>query len=142
MEEEVSMKSRYSALLALVAFLIASAVPLIAHHSVAAEFDREKTFTVVGTLARVDWVNPHTATWVDVKDLEEAGKVSRVGCQGNPPNAYSRAGLVKADWKVGQTVTLTCLAAKSGRKTWGFLKTIKYQDGSALIFRDPDEDGN
>src|SRR5437868_3650015 len=124
----------YSALRVLVCVLVLT-IPALAHHSVTAEFNPEETFTVTGVLAKVDWINPHTATWVDVKD-EKTGAVESWGCEGNPPGTYSRAGVRKSDWKLGEVVTLTCLMPKDKSKHWGFLKQIKYHsDGHVLVFR-------
>jgi hypothetical protein len=115
--------------------LFVAAVPALAHHSVTAEFNPDKEWVVTGVLSKVDWINPHTATWVDVKD-EKTGKVDTWGCEGNPPSTYSRAGVHREDWRVGELVTMTCIAAKDGSKRWGFLKQIKYHsDGHVLVFR-------
>lgn len=127
-------------ILAPVFVVFLAAVPVLAHHSIAAEFERDKEFTVTGVLTQIDWVNPHIATWVTVKN-EKTGATEKVGCQGNPPNTYSRAGLKKSDWKIGETVTITCLQAKSGTKDWGLMKQMRYQaDGRVMVFRDPNED--
>jgi hypothetical protein len=115
--------------------LFVAAVPALAHHSVTAEFNPDKEWVVTGVLSKVDWINPHTATWVDVKD-EKTGKADTWGCEGNPPSTYSRAGVHREDWRVGEVVTMTCIAAKDGSKRWGFLKQIKYHsDGHVLVFR-------
>jgi len=129
------MNNRWRVLLAATLFLLVTALPALAHHSFTAEFNPDKEFTVTGVLTKVDWVNPHTATWIDVKD-EKTGQVESWGCQGNPPGTYSRAGVHREDWRIGEVVTVTCLAPKDGSKKWGFLKQIKYHsDGHVLVFR-------
>ena len=128
------MKRSYG-MLAAAGLLLGAALPLFAHHSISAEFDPSKEWSVTGTLSRIDWINPHTATWVDVKD-PSTGKIDSWGCEGNPPATWHRAGLKKEDWKLGETVTLTCAAAKDGSKHWGFIKMLKYKsDGRVMVFR-------
>ena len=34
-------------------------IPLWAHHSISSEFDTSKSFTVKGTITKIEWVNPH-----------------------------------------------------------------------------------
>ena len=112
--------------------LLLAAVPVWAHHSIAAEFDMSKQWSQTGTLERVDWINPHTATWISVKD-PQTGKTEDFGCEGGPPNRYSRAGLSPADWKVGEVVTLVCAPARNGSKTWGFVRTLTYQSSGKVL---------
>jgi hypothetical protein len=115
--------------------VVLGVLPVLAHHSVEAEFYQDREWTQTGVLVKVDWINPHSITWIEVKDA--SGKVERVGCQGHPPNAFTRAGLAKKEWIIGETVDMTCLAAKDGTKTWGFIKAIKYhKDGHVIIIRD------
>jgi len=110
-----------------------AAAPVWAHHSIQAEFYMDKQWTQTGVLTKLDWINPHTVTWIAVKN-EQTGKTEEVGCQGGPPNRYSRQGLSPADWKIGEVVSITCNPAKNGVTTWGFLKSIEYHsDGHVLV---------
>ena len=45
--------------LMIVAALVAASMPLMAHHSFAAEFDANKTVKMTGTVTKIDWTNPH-----------------------------------------------------------------------------------
>ena len=116
------------------ASVLAAALPVLAHHSISAEFDPAKEFSIDGVITQVDWINPHIAVHVTVKD-EKVG-AGDWSCEGSPPATYRRAGLQRADFKIGEEVTLTCAAPKDGSKRWGFLKMIKYHsDGHVLVFR-------
>ena len=89
-----------------------SAQTLSAHHSFAAEFDRNSPVTLTGAVTRVDWGNPHIWVFMDVKD--DTGKVSNWGVEGGAPNALFRNGWRKDSLKVGDTVTVEGFKSKDG----------------------------
>jgi hypothetical protein len=108
--------------------------PALAHHSVQAEFDISKTITVVGTVVKVEWINPHSYLTVEAKEAD--GKVQRWGFELGGPGALRRAGMSRADrggLKPGDEVTATALAAKDG-STNGFLRELKLADGRVFKF--------
>ena len=126
---------RYRVLGAMLACsVISAAVPVFAHHSITSEFDPSKEFSIKGVLTKIEWSNPHVYTYADVTD-PSTGKTETWAFEGNPPGTLHRAGVKKEDWKIGETVTITAVAAKDGTKHLGFLKMIKYSDGHALVFR-------
>ncbi len=63
--------------------LLLMAVPVLAHHSFGAEYDVTKPVTVMGVITKIDWTNPHTYLFVDVKD--DKGKVANWKFEGYPP---------------------------------------------------------
>ena len=89
-----------------------SAQALSAHHSFAAEFDRNSPVTLTGSVTRVDWGNPHIWVFLDVKD--DSGRVSNWGVEGGAPNALFRNGWRKDSLKVGDTVTVEGFKSKDG----------------------------
>src|SRR2546428_8242586 len=86
------------------ALALLSAIPLMAHHSVTAEFDSSKSFTVKATITKIEWVNPHTYIYADVKD--ESGAVTPYSFEGGPPGALRRSGVLKTMFHVGGRVTI------------------------------------
>ena len=100
-----------------------------AHHSVQAEFDLNKPVTVTGTVAKVEWINPHSYLYIDSKD--ESGKVTHWAFEMAGPGALRKAGLSRADrggMKAGDTVTVNAMRAKDGSDS-GLVKDIKLPDG-------------
>src|ERR1700739_3912121 len=84
--------------------LLSSAIPLLAHHSVTAEFDSSKAFTVKATITKIEWVNPHIYMYADVKD--DNGTVTPYSFEGGPPGALRRSGVIKTMVNVADEVTI------------------------------------
>jgi hypothetical protein len=99
--------------LAISAGALCFSVPLLAHHSFAAEYDSKKTITVHGFVQKVAWVNPHAYVWVDVKD--ENGKVVTYAFESLSPNALMRGGWTRNSLKAGDEVTVDAYLAKDGK---------------------------
>ncbi len=118
-----------------------SAVPVFAHHSVQAQFDIHKTFTVSGTVAKVEWINPHSYLTINVTGAD--GKAQKWAFELGGPGALRRAGMSREDrggLKPGDEVTASGLAAKDGSTT-GFLQELKLADGRVFKFA-ADPNGN
>jgi len=104
--------------------------PLKAHHSFAAEFDGHAVIRLTGVLTKVDWSNPHTYFYVDVKD--ENGAILNWGCEAGSPGALSRRGLKKIDLKIGDTIVVDGYRAKDGSRLVD-ARRVTLSDGRTLF---------
>ena len=98
-----SMRLKWLSALAIAGILLGGA-SAFAHHSFAAEFDINKPITLQGVVTKVEWVNPHVYVYLDVKDA--AGKVTNWALSSLSPGAARRAGVTRANFGQGQTVTI------------------------------------
>ena len=88
------------------------AVPVFAHHSFAAQYDRDKPVTLVGPVTKIDWINPHARFFVDVKDAN--GKVVNWEVELAAPAMLMRRGWTRNSIKLGESVTVSAFLAKDG----------------------------
>ena len=95
-----------------IAGMLLVGLPLTAHHSLTAEFDLNKPITFTGTVKKVDWMNPHIYTHVEVKESD--GKVLVYKVEGGAPNSLFRQGVRAESLPPGTVVTCTnCSRSKS-----------------------------
>jgi hypothetical protein len=90
--------------MAVVAGLLLAAPSSIAHHNFVAEFDASKPITLTGTVTKLEWTNPHTWFYMDVKD--EGGSVTNWAMEMGSPNSLMRAGWTRSSMKAGDVVTV------------------------------------
>ena len=106
------MKKNHVTAFVVGAGLLLASLTAVAHHSISAEFDTNKKVTFTGTVKKVDWMNPHIYTHVEVKGSD--GKVIVYRVEGGPPNALYRQGVRPEQLPAGTIVTCTnCSRSKS-----------------------------
>jgi hypothetical protein len=105
------MKTKVPQLLILL--IAAIAAPLLAHHSVSAEFDSTKPVTLSGIVSNIDWMNPHTYVFVDVND-PSLRKTRTWACELTSPSELAKRGFTRSSLKVGMSVRVIGTRAKDG----------------------------
>ena len=93
--------------------LAAGALPVSAHHSFAAEYDREKPLTITGAVTRVEWSNPHVYFYIDVKD-PATGRVANWAFEMAAPAVLQRTGWKRSSMKIGDVLIVEGWSAKDG----------------------------
>ena len=111
--------------------LLLAAIPVLAHHSFAAEFDSTKPITLEGKFIKMDWVNPHS--WIHLSALnKETGKIETWDIETGPPNTLYRNGWRKDAIKEGEEITVIGTLAKNGSNTVN-ARSVKTPDGRTLL---------
>jgi len=124
------MRTRLAVFVAGLGLLLA-AKPTLAHHAFAAEFDANKPVKVTGVVTKVDWRNPHTWFYLDVKD--ESGKVTNWGMEMGSPNGLMRNGWTRNSMKIGDTITVEASRARDGSNIGNARVVILTSSGQRLF---------
>ena len=119
--------------------LICAAVPLAAHHSFAAQYDRNKPATLTGPVTKIDWINPHARFFMDAKDA--SGKVVNWEVELAAPAMLIRRGWSKSALPVGKSVTVSGSLAKDGSNLLN-ASTVTLSDGKRVFAGSSGDDSN
>ncbi len=107
------MRPRLAILFAAIV-LSSVALPAIAHHAFAAEYDANQPVKLKGKVTKFEWLNPHARFYIDV--IDEKGIVTNWNLELASPNALKRNGWSSKLLHVGDVVTVEGSRAKDGSK--------------------------
>jgi hypothetical protein len=128
------MKVRFAAIIA-GAVMVLGALPILAHHSFDAEYDRNKQRDFEGVVTKVEWMNPHARFYLDIKDDPSCTancKVTNWEFELGSPNGLMRAGWKRDSLKVGDHVKLQGNLAKDGSNLAN-ARNITLADGRRVL---------
>lgn len=102
------------------------AVPSIAHHAFASEFDSSRPVVLSGTITRARFVNPHSWVYIDVRGAD--GTVTNWGFEFGTPSSLRSNGLTRETIQAGTRVRIAGFRAKNGGP-FGYSTTLVLTDG-------------
>jgi len=100
------------------------------HHSYAM-FDGTRTVTVTGTLAKLEWVNPHVFIWVYVPNAAKESGFELYAFENGSPNVLTRLGWSKTTFATGEELKIAYWPLNDGR-AGGHFATATRVDGSTI----------
>jgi hypothetical protein len=103
------------------------AAPAAAHHGIGT-FDTRQEVTITGAVTGVDFVNPHSWLYLDVKGAD--GRVAAWRCEMRSATTLRRSGWSPEMFKQGEPVTITGAPDRRDPSSC-YLSTIVFADGSS-----------
>ncbi|HEY7390220.1 MAG TPA: DUF6152 family protein [Bryobacteraceae bacterium] len=97
----------------LAAGMVIGAGPTLAHHALATEYDLNRSVTVVGTVTKVEWTNPHVRLYLDTHASDRSDPM-HWEFEMASPNWLMLNGLKIDSLRIGDRVTITAYPARNG----------------------------
>ncbi len=114
----------------LACWLALGTLPMLAHHSFAAEYDDTKPVKFSGMVTKVEWMNPHIWFYVDEKNAD--GTLVHWAVSGGAPGQLMRRGINKDVIQPGMMISVEGFRAKDGSDNANGTK-VTFPDGRQVF---------
>lgn len=111
--------------------LLVAAMPVLAHHSFATQYDADAPVTLTGVVTKVEWTNPHARFYLDVDD---GGHTVNWNLELASPNVLRRNGWYRDSLEEGDVVTVEGSRARNG-SLMANARTVTLADGTRVFAR-------
>ncbi len=109
--------------------VLALNAPLVAHHSVAVNYDSSRSVTIKGVLTEIRWINPHSRFRLDV--TKDDGSTEAWLVEMGAHNTMKRAGFETELFVIGDEVSITGSPARREANAI-ILRWAVLEDGTEL----------
>jgi hypothetical protein len=107
-----------------------SGIPAKAHHSFAAQYDRDRPITITGKVTLLEWTNPHARLYVEAVD--DGGNTVEWDLELGPPNGLMRLGWRRDSLLPGTVVTVDGFRSRTDEHVAN-ARTVKLSDGREVF---------
>ena len=111
--------------------LLLLVIPATAHHSYAM-FDMNHSAVLQGSVAKVEWINPHVFVWMYVKKPGKPGQYDLFALENGPINMMVRYGWRKDSLKAGDKISVLYFPMRDRSKRGGYFVRSVRADGVEL----------
>ena len=116
---------------ALAALVLASTMPLTAHHAFGSEFDPNRPVLLKGKIVKMEWVNPHA--WIHMEVTKPDGTKEVWMVEGGSPNSLLRRGVTRESLQPGTEIIVDGYQARDYTLKRANGRNVTYADGRKLF---------